>query len=147
MQLSMQYTWISLNLTRVCNQARRWVEEVFSSSKCASISPMCKREPSRAGHLLFILFHSRASHYQLHWTIFGGDRRCTVASIAKPTDTTGASVAPTAATCPARSNSMVKFLSVRRVRCVSVRRARRSRPSVCRLWQTRSRERVNASSR
>jgi hypothetical protein len=70
------------------------VEGVFSSSKCASISQMCKRGPPRAGHLLFITFHSRAIHYQLHWTIFEGDRRCTVASVAKPTDATGASVAP-----------------------------------------------------
>jgi hypothetical protein len=70
------------------------VEGVFSSSKCASISQMCKSVPPRAGHLLFITFHSRASRYQLHLTIFGGDRRCTVASVAKPTDATGASVAP-----------------------------------------------------
>jgi hypothetical protein len=70
------------------------VEGVFSSSKYASISQMCKREPQRDGNLLFITFHSRASRYQLHWTIFGSDRRCTVSSHAKPTDATGASVSP-----------------------------------------------------
>ena len=54
MQLSMQCTWISLNLTRISNQARRWVEGVFSSSMYASSNQMCKREPPKAGHLLFI---------------------------------------------------------------------------------------------
>ena len=93
MQLSMQCTWISLNLSRVCNQARRWVEGKFSSSKCASISQMCKREPPRAGHHIFIAKGKPTSRYTLHWAIFGGDRRCTVASVAKPTDARPASVA------------------------------------------------------
>ena len=54
MQLSMQCTWISLNLTKISNQARRWVEGVFSSSKYASSNQMCKSEPPKAGQLLFI---------------------------------------------------------------------------------------------
>jgi hypothetical protein len=70
------------------------VEGVFSSSKCASISQMCKRGPPRAGYLLFIVNEKATSRYTLHWAIFGGDRRCSVASVAKPTDATGASVAP-----------------------------------------------------
>ena len=36
------------------NQARRWVEGVFSSSMFASSIQMCKREPPKAGHQLFI---------------------------------------------------------------------------------------------
>jgi hypothetical protein len=80
------------------------VEGKFSSSKCASISQMCKSEPPRDGHLLFITFYSRASRYQLHWMIFEGDRHCTVAS-----------VAPTRATCPSNRNPTVNFLSNRRV--------------------------------
>jgi hypothetical protein len=87
------------------------VEGVFSSSKCASISQMCKSRPPRASHLLFITFHSRANRYQLHWTIFGGDRCCTVASIA-----------PTRATCPSNRNPMVDFLSNRCVRCFVTQR-------------------------
>jgi hypothetical protein len=70
------------------------VEGKFSSSKCASISQMCKREPPGADHLLFIANRKATSRYTLHWAKFGGDRRCTVASIAKATDATGASVAP-----------------------------------------------------
>jgi hypothetical protein len=55
---------------------------------------MCKREPPRAGHLLFIANRKATSRYTLYWAKFGGDRRCTVASIAKLIDATGASVAP-----------------------------------------------------
>jgi len=55
MQLSKQCTWISLNLTRISNQARRWVEGVFSSSMYVSSNQMCKREPPKAGHQLFII--------------------------------------------------------------------------------------------
>jgi hypothetical protein len=55
----------------------------------------CAREnPPKAGHLLFIANRKATSRYTLHWAKFGGDRRCTVASVAKPTDAIGASVAP-----------------------------------------------------
>jgi len=50
----MQCTWISLNLTKTSNQARRWVEGLFSRSKYASYNKMCKREPPKASHTLFI---------------------------------------------------------------------------------------------
>jgi hypothetical protein len=64
MQLSMQWTWISLNLSRVYNQARRWVEGKFSSSKYALISQMCKKKPLRADHLLFIAKGYTTSRYK-----------------------------------------------------------------------------------
>ena len=54
MQLSKQCTWISLNLTRISNQARRWVEGVFSRSKYVSSNQMCMSQPPKAGHFLFI---------------------------------------------------------------------------------------------
>ena len=54
MQISKQCTWISLNLTRISNQARRWVEGVFSSSIYISSNQLCKREPPKASHKLFI---------------------------------------------------------------------------------------------
>ena len=67
MQLSMQCTWISLNLTRIGNQARRWMEEVFSSSKYASSIRMCKREPPKVGHLLFISSLNKRVVGHFHW--------------------------------------------------------------------------------
>jgi hypothetical protein len=100
--------------TKLWAFTRRWVEGVFSRSKCASISQICKSEPPRAGHLLFITFHSRASRYQLHWTIFGGVRRCTVASVAKPIDATDVSIAPCDATCPHALKANGRNPSVRR---------------------------------
>jgi hypothetical protein len=81
------------------------VERKFSSSKYDSISQMCKREPLRAGHLLFIAKRKATSRYTLYWVIFGGDRRCTVAFVAKPIDATGAFVAPCDATCLAHSKT------------------------------------------
>jgi hypothetical protein len=86
---------------------------------------MCKSKPPRAGHLLFITFHSRASHYQLHWMIFGGDRRFTVVF-----------VAPTRATCPSDQKPTVKNSRVRHVRRGRVQRLSRR--------QTRSREAIFA---
>ena len=62
MQLSMQCTRISLNLTRMSNQARRLVERMFSNSKYASSIHIDKRELPKLRHLLFIIFHSWASH-------------------------------------------------------------------------------------
>jgi len=54
MQLSEQCTSILVNLTRISNQVRRWMEGVFSSSMYASSNQMCKSKPPKAGHLLFI---------------------------------------------------------------------------------------------
>jgi hypothetical protein len=108
MQLSMQCTWISLNLSRVCNQARRWVEGKFSSSKYASISQMCKREPPRAGHLLFIEWGRATSHY----TPIEGDR----CGHAKVTDTAVSCPSHLCAPCvPVRSKLMVEFAFDRRI--------------------------------
>jgi len=63
MQLSKQCTWISLNLTRISNQARRWVEGVFSSSMYALIIQMCKREPPKASQQLFMSWLKKTSHW------------------------------------------------------------------------------------
>jgi hypothetical protein len=78
------------------------VEGKFSSSKCASISQMCKREPPRAGHLLFIANGKATSRY----TPVEGDRRghakATDAVVPRPSHLCAPYV-------PARSKPMVKF--------------------------------------
>jgi hypothetical protein len=84
------------------------VERKFSNSKCASISQMYKREPPRAGHLLFIANGKTTSRY----TLVEGDRR----GHAKVTDT----VVPRpshlcAPRVPARSKPTVEFAFDRRV--------------------------------
>ena len=75
MQLSKQYTWISLNLTRISKQARRWVEGVFSSSMYASSNQMCKSESPKAGHLLFISPLSERAVGHFYWAEIGGIER------------------------------------------------------------------------
>jgi len=75
MQLSMQCTSISLNLIRISNQARRWVERVFSSSMYVSTNQMCKREPPKAGHLLFISLLNKRVVGHFHWAEIRGTRR------------------------------------------------------------------------
>jgi hypothetical protein len=78
--------------------------EVLELKVYLNISKVQERTP-RAGHLLFISKGKATSHYTLYWAIFGGDRRCTVASIAKPIDATGTSIALCNATCPAHSKT------------------------------------------
>ena len=75
MQLSKQCTWISLNLTRISNQVRRWVEGVFSSSMCASSIQMCKSSPPKAGHLLFISRLKELDVGHFYWAEIGGTGR------------------------------------------------------------------------
>jgi len=75
MQLSKQCTWISLNLTRISNHARRWVEGVFSSSMYASSNQMCKREPPKAGPLLFKSPLNKRAIGHFHWAEIGGTER------------------------------------------------------------------------
>jgi len=48
MQLSKQCTWISLNLTRISNQARGWVEGVFSSSMYVSSNQNVQESTSQS---------------------------------------------------------------------------------------------------
>jgi hypothetical protein len=108
MQLSMQCTWISLNLSRVCNQARRWVERKFSSSKCASISQICKRETSRAGHLLFIANEKATIRYTSIESDRRGHAKATDPAVPRPSHLYSAHV-------PARSKPMVEFAFDRRV--------------------------------
>jgi hypothetical protein len=84
------------------------VEGNFSSSKCDSIFQMCKREPPRVDHHLFITFHSRASRY----IPVEGDRH----GHAKATDT---AVSHSSHLCaprvPTHSKPMVKFAFDRHV--------------------------------
>ena len=75
MQLSKQCTWISLNLTRISNQARRWAEGVFSSSMYVSSNQMCKRFSPKAGHLLFISALKELAVGHFHWAENGGTGR------------------------------------------------------------------------
>jgi hypothetical protein len=53
MQITKQCTWISLNLTRVCNQVRRWVERKFSSSKYISSVQWVKREVPKLAKCIY----------------------------------------------------------------------------------------------
>jgi len=71
MQLTKQCTWISLNLTMISNQARRWVERVFSSSMYALSNQMCIRESPKAGHLLFISPLNKRVVGSFHWATVG----------------------------------------------------------------------------
>jgi hypothetical protein len=60
------------------------VKGKFSSSKCASVSQMCKREPLKTGYLLFIANGKATSRY----TPVEGDRRghakVTYAAVPRP---------------------------------------------------------------
>ena len=43
------------------------MEEVFSSSKYASSIQMCKREPPKAGNLLFLIPLNKRAVGHFHW--------------------------------------------------------------------------------
>ena len=51
------------------------MEGVFSSSKCASIIQICKRELPKAGHLLFISPLKELAVGHFHWAEIGGTGR------------------------------------------------------------------------
>jgi hypothetical protein len=102
------------------------VEGKFSTSKCASISQMCKSQPPRVGHLLFITFHLRASRYQLHWTIFGGDSSVCCQADRRTPSVCRVLLAPRV---PTRSKLTVEILASDA--------SYASRPNVCRPRQTR----------
>jgi hypothetical protein len=84
------------------------VERKFSSSKYASISQMCKREPPRVGHLLFIVNGKATSRY----TPIEGDRhghaKATDAVVPRPSHLCAPRV-------PVRSKPTVEFSFDRRV--------------------------------
>ena len=83
MQLRKQCTWISLNLTMISNQARRWVECSLAQSmpqvfKCARV------KPPKAGHLLSISSLKELAIGHFHWAEIGAPDATKWAQDARP---------------------------------------------------------------
>jgi hypothetical protein len=71
---------------KMCNQAKRWVEWLFSSSKDVSRSQNVQELPSNHGQLLFIAKRYAASHYRTtqfktSWPDVSGHYRTSVNSV------------------------------------------------------------------